>query len=398
MHLNSIKHFLKLESAGGLLLMAAAAMALIVANTPGLSRLYDWYLEIPMAIQVGQLVISKPLLLWINDGLMAVFFLVIGLELKREFVEGELSKPANLVLPVGAAVAGLALPAMIYAYVNWGDADAMNGWAIPAATDIAFALGILTLLGDRVPASLKVFLLSIAILDDIGAIAIIAVFFTSELSMMSLIVAGVAVAVLIVLNRMKVRRIDAYMIVGLILWVSVLKSGVHATLAGVVLGFIIPINVTNNDGESLAKKLEHDLHSLVAFFVLPVFAFANAGVPLAGITMEKLMHPVTLGIALGLFFGKQIGIFLITWLLCLMRVAKLPVGVNWMQVYGMAVLCGVGFTMSLFIGTLAFEEVGIDYTPSDRLGVLLGSALSGLWGYFVLRMASPAGEDAAVES
>ena len=197
---------------------------------------------------------------------------------------------------------------------------------------------------------------------------------------------------------MKVRRIDAYMIVGLVLWISVLKSGVHATLAGVALGFIIPINVTNDDGESLAKKLEHDLHAMVAFFVLPIFAFANAGVPLAGITMDKLLHPVTLGIALGLFFGKQIGIFLITWLLCLLRVAKLPTGVNWMQIYGMSVLCGVGFTMSLFIGTLAFEAVGIDYTPSDRLGVLLGSTISGLWGYFVLRMALPAEKDAAVES
>ena len=398
MKIKSIKHFLKLESAGGLLLMAAAALALIIANTPGLSRLYDWYLEIPMSVQVGQLIISKPLLLWINDGLMALFFLLIGLELKREFVEGELSKPSNLVLPVGAAIAGLALPALIYAYINWGDSDAMNGWAIPAATDIAFALGILALLGDRVPTSLKVFLLSVAILDDIGAIVIIAVFFTSELSMMSLMVSGLAVAVLIVLNRMKVRRIDAYMIVGLVLWVSVLKSGVHATLAGVVLGFIIPINVTNDGGESLAKKLEHDLHFMVAFFVLPVFAFANAGVPLVGITMDKLLHPVTLGIALGLFFGKQIGIFLITWLLCLLRVAKLPTGVNWMQIYGMAVLCGVGFTMSLFIGTLAFEEVGIDYTPSDRLGVLLGSTLSGLWGYFILRMALPAEKNAALES
>ncbi len=382
-----VKEFLKLETTAGLVLMVTAAWALVVANAPGLRSLYEWYLQIPMMVQVGDLVIAKPLLLWINDGLMAFFFLLVGLELKREVVEGELSNPAELILPTGAAIAGLAVPAFIYSVLNWGDADAMNGWAIPAATDIAFALGVLMLLGDRVPASLKIFLMSLAILDDIGAIIIIALFFTSELSTLSLVIAGAATIGLIVLNRMRVTHIGAYFIVGAILWTSVLQSGVHATLAGIVLGFLIPLDVENEEGESLARKLEHDLHPWVAYFVLPVFAFANAGVPLAGVTLETLLHPVTLGIAAGLFIGKQAGVFLITWLLCALQVTRLPDGVTWGQIYGVAVLCGVGFTMSLFIGTLAFDNVGISFSPNDRLGVLVGSVASALWGYFVLRMA-----------
>lgn len=378
-----------MESAGGLLLMGTTALALIVANIPGLSRLYEWYLEIPVAIQIGQLVINKPLLLWINDGLMAVFFLLIGLELKREFVEGELSSFSSLVLPAAAAIGGVVAPALVYAWFNWGGANAINGWAIPAATDIAFALGILTLLGDRVPIGLKVFLLSVAILDDIAAIVIIALFYASELSVVSLLVSGAAVAFLFALNRMNVCRLDAYVVVGLILWASVLKSGVHATLAGVVMGFMIPIRSRNDSNLSPAKKLEHDLHPVVVFFILPLFAFANAGVPLAGVTLSTLVHPVTLGIALGLFVGKQVGIFLFVWLVRVFRIARLPENVTWMQVYGLSVLCGVGFTMSLFISGLAFEEVGIDYTPSDRLGVLLGSTASGVLGYLVLRMSLP---------
>jgi len=390
MIIRSIKEFLKLEASGGLLLMATAAWALVVANTP-LRILYTWYLNIPISIQVGDLIIAKPALLWINDGLMAVFFLLVGLELKREFVEGELSSISTLVMPAAAALGGLVVPALIYSYITWDHGVMRNGWAIPTATDIAFALGVLTLLGDRVPASLKIFLLSLAILDDIGAIIMIALFYTTNLSELSLAIAALALITLIVMNRLRVTRIAAYFVVGLVLWTSVLKSGVHATLAGVVLGFLIPIDVENEDGEPLAKKLEHDLHPWVIYFVLPVFAFANAGVELVGVTWDVLLHPVTLGIALGLFFGKSIGVFVMTWIVCSLRITKLPDGVTWWQIYGVAVLCGVGFTMSLFIGTLAFDEAGISYSPNDRLGVIIGSALSAIWGYGVLRWALPPG-------
>ena len=391
MIIRSIKEFLKLEASGGLLLMATAAWALIVANTP-LQILYTWYLNIPISVQVGDLIIAKPALLWINDGLMAVFFLLVGLELKREFVEGELSSISTLAMPAAAAVGGLVVPAMIYGYITWDHGVMLNGWAIPTATDIAFALGVLTLLGDRVPASLKIFLLSLAILDDIGAIIMIALFYTTNLSELSLAIAALAFITLIVMNRLRVTRIAAYFVVGLVLWTSVLKSGVHATLAGVALGFLIPIDVENEDGEPLAKKLEHDLHPWVIYFVLPVFAFANAGVSLAGVTWDVFVHPVTLGIALGLMIGKPAGIFFMTWLICQLRIAKLPDGVTWWQIYGIAVLCGVGFTMSLFIGTLAFDEAGISYSPNDRLGVIIGSTVSAIWGYCVLRWALPAKE------
>lgn len=391
MIIRSIKEFLKLEASGGLLLMATAAWALIVANTP-LRVLYTWYLNIPISIQVGDLIIAKPALLWINDGLMAMFFLLVGLELKRELVEGELSSISTLAMPAAAAVGGLVVPALIYGYITWDHGVMLNGWAIPTATDIAFALGVLTLLGDRVPTSLKIFLLSLAILDDIGAIILIALLYTSNLSELSLAIAALAIITLIVMNRLRVTHIAAYFVVGLILWTSVLKSGVHATLAGVALGFLIPIDVENEDGEPLAKKLEHDLHPWVIYFVLPVFAFANAGVSLAGVTWDVFVHPVTLGIALGLMIGKPAGVFIMTWLICQLGIAKLPDRVTWWQIYGVAVLCGVGFTMSLFIGTLAFDEAGISYSPNDRLGVIIGSTLSAIWGYFVLRWALPAKE------
>ncbi len=390
MIIRSIKEFLKLEASGGLLLMATAAWALVVANTP-LRVLYTWYLNIPISIQVGDLIIAKPALLWINDGLMAVFFLLVGLELKREFVEGELSSLSTLAMPAAAAVGGLVVPALIYSYITWDHGVMLNGWAIPTATDIAFALGVLTLLGDRVPASLKIFLLSLAILDDIGAIIIIALLYTTNLSELSLAIAALAIITLIVMNRLRVTHIAAYLVVGLILWTSVLKSGVHATLAGVALGFLIPIDVKNEDGEPLAKKLEHDLHPWVIYFVLPVFAFANAGVSLAGVTWDVFVHPVTLGIALGLMIGKPVGVFFMTWLMCQLRIVKLPDGVTWWQIYGVAVLCGVGFTMSLFIGTLAFDEAWISYSPNDRLGVIIGSTVCAIWGYWVLRWALPCG-------
>ena len=391
MIIRSIKEFLKLEASGGLLLMATAAWAVIVANTP-LQILYTWYLNIPISIQVGDLIIAKPALLWINDGLMAVFFLLVGLELKREFVEGELSSISTLAMPAAAAVGGLVVPALIYSYITWDHGVMLNGWAIPTATDIAFALGVLTLLGDRVPTSLKIFLLGLAILDDIGAIIIIALLYTTKLSELSLAIAALAIIALIVMNRLRVTHIAAYLVVGLVLWTSVLKSGVHATLAGVTLGFLIPIDVKNEDGEPLAKKLEHELHPWVIYFVLPVFAFANAGVSLAGVTWDVLVHPVTLGIALGLMIGKRAGVFIMTWLICQLGIAKLPDRVTWWQIYGVAVLCGVGFTMSLFIGTLAFDEAGISYSPNDRLGVIIGSTVSAIWGYCVLRWALPAKE------
>jgi len=389
MIIKSIKEFLKLEASAGLLLMGTAAWALVVANTPMLETLYSWYLQIPISVQVGDLIIAKPTLLWINDGLMAVFFLLIGLELKRELIEGELSSISKLIMPAAAAVGGLVVPALIYGYINWDEGASLNGWAIPTATDIAFALGVLTLLGDRVPISLKLFLLSLAILDDIAAIIMIAIFYTVDLSELSLGIAAVAIVVLFVMNRLRVTHIGAYMIVGLILWTSVLKSGVHATLAGVVLGFMIPLRVENEDGDSLAKKLEHDLHPWVSYFVLPVFAFANAGVSLTGISWDVFTHPVTLGIALGLIIGKPAGVFLITWLAHALRIAELPEGVTWMQIYGLSVLCGVGFTMSLFIGTLAFEEVGMNFSPYDRIGVIVGSSICAIWGYTVLHFALP---------
>jgi NhaA family Na+:H+ antiporter len=389
MIIKSIKEFLKLEASAGLLLMGTAAWALVVANTPGLETLYSWYLQIPISVQVGDLIIAKPTVLWINDGLMALFFLLIGLELKREVIEGELSSISKLIMPAAAAIGGLIVPALVYSYINWDDGASLNGWAIPTATDIAFALGILMLLGNRVPIALKLFLLSLAILDDIAAIVMIALFYTSDLSELSLVIAALAMLTLFVMNRKRVTHIGAYMIIGLILWTSVLKSGVHATLAGVVLGFMIPLRVDNEDGESLAKKLEHDLHPWVSYFILPVFAFANAGVSLTGVSWDVFTHPVTLGIALGLIVGKPAGVFCITWLVHALRIARLPESVTWMQIYGLSVLCGVGFTMSLFIGTLAFDQVGADFSPYDRLGVIVGSTICAIWGYAVLYFALP---------
>ncbi len=382
---SKIQDFLKLESAAGMILMLAAALA-IVANNTLFSHWYSGFLSTPMAIQVGALEIAKPLLLWINDGLMAVFFLLVGLEIKREILEGELSSFDKAILPILAAVGGMAGPALIYAGLNWGDPETIRGWAIPAATDIAFALGILALLGTRAPVSLKIFLLAIAIIDDLGAIIIIALFYTADLSVQALALAALGFVGLVALNRMGVKRIAPYILVGLFMWVCVLKSGVHATLAGVLTALAIPIMPRKETGQSPLHKLEHGLHPWVAFLILPVFAFANAGVDLRGLSVEALLAPVPLGIALGLFIGKQIGVFGLTFLAVRTGIAKLPSGVNWMQIYGVACLTGVGFTMSLFIGGLAFN------TPAQldavRLGVLMGSVMSGILGYLFLRMAS----------
>jgi len=382
-----IRRFFQQESAGGILLIVAALIALVMINTQALSGIYNSLLQTPVVIQVGGFIIAKPLLLWINDGLMAVFFFLVGLELKREFMEGALAEPAQIVLPAVGALAGIVVPALIYAWLNHDDPTRMRGWAIPSATDIAFALGIVALLGKRVPASLKLFLMLLAVLDDVGAIIIIALFYTADLSTTSLTVAGGALAILFIMNRRNVMDVPAYLLVGLVMWASVLKSGVHATLAGVALAFMIPMRNPKKPKHSPLRSLEHDLHPIVAFIILPVFAFANAGVPLENMSLANLMEPVTLGIILGLFVGKQVGVFAISWLLIKMKWAKLPEGASWTQLYGIALLCGIGFTMSLFIASLAFEHVGQEYIKPVRLGILTASFLSAVTGYLVLRFA-----------
>lgn len=380
---DSFRDFLKLEAASGLLLVAAAVAAMIVANSP-LSPFYDSLIELPVEVRVGGLEIAKPLLLWINDGLMAVFFFLVGLELKREVLEGQLSSLSQIILPGLGAIGGMAVPALIYVWINAGDPVALRGWAIPAATDIAFALAILALLGSRVPLSLKIFLVSIAIFDDIGAIAIIAIFYTSDLSVTSLTIALACVPILFLMNRRGVLEKTPYLFIGLIIWVAMLKSGVHATLAGVLLAAFIPMRDKRLEASPL-HDLEHDLHTAVAFAILPIFAFANAGINLSGVTMDYLLHPVPLGIMLGLFFGKQIGVVLFCWLGVALKLTKLPSDMRWPHVYGTALLCGVGFTMSLFIGSLAFEETGVNLLFDERLGIIVGSIMSGVCGYLVLR-------------
>ncbi len=379
-----IATFLRMEAAGGILLMLATVFALIASNT-GLQSFYDLILSTPLEVRIGALGVDKPLLLWINDGLMAIFFFHVGLELKRELLEGELSDKRNIILPGVGAIGGMLVPAGIYLFFNFDDPVAINGWAIPAATDIAFALGVLTLLGSRVPVSIKIFLTSLAIFDDIGAIIIIAIFYTSQISVTALLVAAVCVPILFVLNRADVIAKGPYLFLGLVLWVATLKSGVHATLAGVLLAMFIPMTSNKAPEVSLLKTMEHELHAVVAFWVLPIFAFANAGIDFAGISSEQIIHGVPIGIALGLFIGKQIGVFAFCWLFIKMGITRLPAGMSWLSLYGAAALCGIGFTMSLFIGSLAFEQSGVDVLFDERVGILLGSVLSGVLGYFVLR-------------
>ncbi len=379
-----ITAFLKLESAGGILLFFAAALAIVLANTP-FDIYYQLLLSTPVEIRIGALEIAKPLLLWINDGLMAVFFFLVGLELKRELLEGDLSDKKNIILPGVGAIGGMVVPALIYLYFNSDNEVAAKGWAIPAATDIAFALGILILLGSRVPTSLKIFLTSLAIFDDIGAIVIIAAFYTSKISVVALVVVALCLPLLWFMNKRNIVSYSPYIFVGIIMWIATLKSGVHATLAGVLLAMFIPLRSKDNPEYSPLKTLEHDLHSVVAFFVLPVFAFANAGINLRGISSDQIFHGVPIGIALGLFLGKQLGVFLPCWLLIKLKLTQLPKGMNWFSLYGTAALCGVGFTMSLFIGSLAFEETGVDLLFDERLGIIIGSLLSGAVGFVVLR-------------
>jgi NhaA family Na+:H+ antiporter len=383
---STFTRFFKMEAASGLLLIAAAALALIANNSP-LSALYANFLDVPVVAGVGGVVIAKPLLLWINDGLMALFFLLIGLEVKREVLEGQLADPAQIVLPGAAAIGGMVVPALIYWFINREHPDALGGWAIPMATDIAFALGVLALLGKRVPTSLKLFLMTLAIIDDLGAIIVIAVFYSTDLSGQALALAGLCVAALVAMNRLGVIKLAPYLLVGLLLWVCVLKSGVHATLAGVTLAFCIPLRPRGGEPSPL-QHLEHALHPWVSYAILPLFAFANAGVSLAGVSLDSFTHHVPLGIATGLLLGKAIGVFGLSWVAIRLGLAALPQGANWNQVFGVAILCGIGFTMSLFVGSLAFVPGMSVYAGEDRMGILTGSILAAVIGYLWLRMAS----------
>lgn len=387
-----ISEFLQSESAGGILLMITAALAMVIANTP-LRVYYDLFITTPVHIKIGPLEIAKPLLLWVNDGLMAGFFFLVGLELKRELLIGELSDKSKITLPALGAIGGMAVPAFVYVLVNLGDSTAMRGWAIPAATDIAFALGILSLFGSRVPITLKVLLTSLAIFDDIGAILIIALFYTDSLSMLSLAVAGGCMIVLFIMNRKGQEKISMYIFIGSIMWVALLKSGVHATLAGVILAIFIPMYSKQDPEHSPVMELEHDLHSAIAFYILPIFAFCNSGISMANASPDFFLHGVPVGIALGLFIGKQIGVFGFIWFGIKAGIAKMPAGMNWGSLYGMAALCGIGFTMSLFIGSLAFNQTDQQLVFDERFGIVFGSLLAGATGAFILHKSLPPADE-----
>ena len=383
-----LKTLLQSEASSAVPLLAATVLALLFANSP-FGWVPDRLFTTRLTVDFGGVGLSKPLLLWINDGLMAVFFLLVGLEIKREVMEGELSRPAQVVLPIAGAAGGMVVPAAIYAVFNWKDPVALHGWAIPSATDIAFAVAVLAALGERVPRAAKLFLLTLAIVDDLASILIIAIFYTSDLSTLSLVLAALCIAVLLALNVSGIRRTGPYLLVGIVLWVCVLKSGVHATLAGVVLAFCLPLAYeSERPDERPYLRLEHALTPWVSFLVLPAFAFANAGLSFVGMTADMVRDPVTLGIALGLFVGKQLGIFGGAALSIGLGLAQRPRRTSWPQLYGAAVCGGIGFTMSLFIGTLAFEDDG--HAPLVRLGVLAGSLLSVVAGWTILRFSRSA--------
>ncbi|TNH43164.1 Na+/H+ antiporter NhaA [Photorhabdus luminescens] len=381
-----IRQFLKLEAAGGLLLIIAAIIALIMANSP-LQGIYQQFLNLPVVVQFAALEINKPLLLWVNDGLMAVFFLIVGLEVKRELLEGSLAGRDKAVFPVIAAIGGMVAPALIYLLFNGNDEFTRQGWAIPAATDIAFALGVMALLSKRVPTELKVFLLALAIIDDLGVIVIIALFYTKTVSLVALGLSAAMIALLVWMNWRGVEKISVYLVVGAILWVCILKSGVHATLAGVIIGFLIPLRGQN--GHSPSESLEHGLHPWVAYLILPLFAFANAGVVLNGVTLNSLTDMLPLGIAAALFLGKPLGIFLFSYISIKIGFAKLPQQINLKQIFAVSVLCGIGFTMSIFISGLAFEGGDESFSIYSRLGILMGSTIAAFVGYGLLRMVLP---------
>ena len=382
----ALREFFRLESAGGLILVSAAILAVILANSPA-AELYQQMLDLKLTVTIEDFGVSKPLFLWINDGLMAVFFLLVGLELKREVVNGELSKPDQIVLPALAALGGLIVPAAIYWMINRDNPQGISGWAVPTATDIAFALAILSLLGSRVPSSIKVFLTTIAIFDDLAAIIIIAIFYSADLSTSALVAAAVGIGLLFILNRIGVQSLAAYIITGIFIWLFVLKSGVHATLAGIIVAAFIPLK--EDDKTSPAHHLEHILHPWVAYAILPIFAFANAGVSFAGISGDVIFGTVSTGILLGLFLGKQLGVFGMTALLIGTGLAKKPEGTNWGMLYGVALLCGIGFTMSLFIGGLAFEHGEFSQSAALKIGVISGSVASAFCGWLVLHLSLP---------
>ncbi|WP_419771314.1 MAG: Na+/H+ antiporter NhaA [Candidatus Marinarcus sp.] len=383
-----VREFIKKESSAGLILIGVTLLALIFKNS-FLSEYYNNILQTNVTISVGEMLeLNKPIFLWINDGLMALFFLLIGLEIKRELLTGHLSSFKQIALPGFAALGGMLFPALIFIFFNYDNNFALRGWAIPTATDIAFALGILSLLGKRIPVSLKVFLMALAIIDDIGAIVIISIFYTSELSYLSLLLAGVFFAILLLMNKINIVRITAYIIIGIFLWIAVLKSGVHATLAGIILAFTIPLNVKIEEQKHIspARILEKNLHFWVAYYILPIFAFMNAGVDLMNIDFNDVINPVSMGIIMGLFLGKQMGVMLFVFLAVKFNIAQLPKCATWTQMYGIAVLTGIGFTMSFFIDSLAYDDSNM-FLHTDKLAILVGSILSGIVGYTILRYA-----------
>ena len=378
-----IQTFFQSEAVGGILLLLFASMAILFANT-SFSEYYFNFLDTPVSVQFGAFSIAKPLLMWVNDGFMAVFFVLVGMEVKREMLEGSLSSYQQAIFPAIAAIGGMVVPALIYFMVAQGTPEIYSGWAIPMATDIAFAIGIVALLGKRVPLPLKVFLLALAIIDDLGAIIVIAIFYSHELSIPALIIAVVTISILVTMNRFKVSALCAYMVVGLILWASVLKSGVHATLAGVIIGFCIPMR--GRHGSSPLHQFEHILAPWCSYLILPLFAFSNAGVPLENVGLSSLNSPLTLGIALGLIVGKPLGVFVFSYLSVKLGLAKLPQGVNFAQIFAISILCGIGFTMSMFLAGLAFGETAYNnFDTLSRLGILLGSGVSAVVGYVLLR-------------
>lgn len=379
---------MSMDVQGGLLLIMAAALAMIFANST-LAPVYQSFLSVTGQVRLGDLNVEKPLLLWVNDGLMALFFLAVGLEIKKEFLQGHLSDPRQVILPGLCALGGILVPALFYLAFNHDDPVFRNGWAIPSATDIAFALGVLALLSSRLPPALKVFVMTLAVLDDLGAVVIIALFYTSDLSTRAMALATIFALGLVILNRSRVRTLLPYGIIGLALWTSVLKSGVHATLAGIVIAMAIPLDRQHPDEESPAEHVMHALHPWIVYAIVPLFAFANAGVALGGLSHDDILHPVPVGIALGLFLGKQIGIFSFAWVLVKSGVAHLPERTSWLQMYGASVVCGIGFTMSLFISSLAFGDHAAQLQLVDRLGILAGSLLSAVLGYLILHHASP---------
>ena len=378
-----IQRFLKLESAGGILLLFSAAVAMLLANSP-LSSQYNDFLNLPVSLQIGSFSINKTLIHWINDGFMAVFFVLVGMEVKKELFEGALSSYQQAIFPAIAAVGGMIVPALVYWFIAKQDPSLANGWAIPMATDIAFALGIMALLSKQVPLPLKIFLLALAIIDDLGAIVVIALFFSHELSVQALIFSGISILTLVLLNRFRVSALCAYMVVGTILWASVLKSGVHATLAGVIIGFCIPLK--GKKGERPLHDFEHILAPWSSFVILPLFAFANAGVSFDGIDVSMISSPLLLAIACGLIIGKPVGVFGFSYISVKLGLAKLPDGIKFKQIFAVAVLCGIGFTMSMFLASLAFDaDAGESVNTLSRLGILLGSTISATLGYLFLK-------------